>query len=125
MNFLKSFGVWAAFTSVPAFVVYLYAGPSFRGADYVAFFLPSLLIPLVGCALLWILLPSPGTTLVAGILVGLLVPILGGFAWVRIFPGFESEPAIFLGSLMIAGPSAAGGGLAAWLCSRTRRVVGE
>jgi len=49
--------------------------------------------------------------------------ILGGIMWTAIFPGFESEAAIFLGILMITLPSAVGGGVAGWQRSRSRKIL--
>jgi len=43
--------------------------------------------------------------------------------WTAIFPGFESEAAIFLGILMITLPSAVGGGVAGWQRSRSRKIL--
>ena len=121
MNFLKSFGTWAAFTWLAPLVLYLRA-PLFRKRDLL-FFLPFFLIPIVGSILLWLPNVHLDTTrkgLLVGGLVGLFVPILGGLAWMRIYPGFESQPAIFLGILMMAGPSAVGGGVAGWIRSRSK-----
>jgi cytochrome bd-type quinol oxidase subunit 1 len=126
MNFLKSFGTWAAFTCLPPLVLYLRA-PQFRRID-VLFFIPFFLIPAIGCIALWMplfRLDTPKKGVLAGILLGLFVPILGGLVWMRIYPGFESQPAIFLGALMITVPSALGGGVAGWLRTRSKRQPPE
>jgi hypothetical protein len=60
-----------------------------------------------------------------GSLVGILVPIVGALAWIRIFSGFEGQPAIFLGSLVLAGPSALGGAFAGVLRIRATRYSHE
>lgn len=121
MNFLKGYAVWAAFTCVPPLVLYLRTH-LFRETD-LFFFVPFLLIPMVGCLVLWFGIRSDSAWIggVAGLLLGIAIPIAGSFAWMKIYPGFESEPAIFLGGLMIAGPSAIGGSLAGWLRSGSGR----
>ncbi len=128
MNFLRSFGVWIIFTVLPPLFLYVYARPSFRGVEYLSFFLPSLLIPALGNTLVWLpffRLDTKAKGCLVGGLVGILVPIVGGLVWMRIFPGFESQPAIFLGSLVLAGPSALGGGFAGVLRSHATRYSRE
>ncbi len=124
MNFLRGFGVWTIFTFLPPLFLYAYAGPSLRGAEYLSFFLPSLLIPALGNTVVWspfFRLDTNAKGCLVGGLVGILLPIVGGLIWTKIFPGFESEPAIFLGSLVLVGPSALGGGFAGVLRSRAMR----
>lgn len=121
MGFLKSFAVWAAFTCFPA-VVLLLRARRLRGED-ILFFLPLLLIALVGSALLWLpnlRMNSVRKTLILGSVLGLALPILGGPIWMIIVPGFEAGAAIFVGSLMVSVPSAVGGGIAAWIRSRSK-----
>jgi hypothetical protein len=128
MNFLRSFAVWTIFTFLPPLFLYIYARPSFRGVEYLSFFLPSLLIPALGNAVVWLpflRLDTNAKGCLVGGLVGILVPIAGGLVWMRIFPGFESQPAIFLGSLVLAGPSTLGGGFAGVLRSRATRYSRE
>jgi len=57
---------------------------------------------------------------VFGLLLGLLLPILGGFALMKITRGFESA-ALFAGGVMLAIPGAVGGALAGWIQSRQPR----
>jgi len=128
VNFLRSFGVWTIFTVLPPLFLYVYARPSFRGVEYLSFFLPSLLIPLLGNTVVWLpylRLDKNAKGWLVGGLVRILVPIVGGVVWMRIFPGFESESAIFLGSLVLAGPSALGGSFAGVLRSRAARYSRE
>jgi hypothetical protein len=123
MNFLKTFGAWAIFTCLPPMVILLRTpGPS-RVANLAVLFSPFLLIAALGSLVL--LLPvfdrdTSGRGLLAGVLLGIVLPILLGFVWMRIYPGFENGPTIFLGSLLTAPPCACGGALAGWLRSRSK-----
>src|SRR5712692_5921070 len=102
MDFLKGFAVWAAFTCFPPLVLLLRAR-GLRGED-VLFFLPFLLIALVGSGLLWLpslRMNSARKTVILGSVLGLTLPILGGPIWMVVVPGFEAGAAIFVGSLMV------------------------
>jgi hypothetical protein len=88
----------------------------------VFFFLPFLLIPAVGS----LVLGSPmfsrdrsGRGMLAGVLLGIFLPILLGFIWIQTYPSFENGSAIFMGSVLTAVPSAFGGALAGWLRSQS------
>jgi len=119
MIYLKTFEIWAGFTFIPLLVLYLAVGQP--KTDYLGAFGPSLLIPAIGSTiigLLFLCIDPLKNGVKAGVLLGLAIPLLGAFVWMRIFPGFESQAAIFTGSVMIAVPSAAGGGLAGWLHAR-------
>jgi len=124
MTFLKCFGAWASFSCLPAFVFVL-RGSGTKRADLmgvVFFFLPFLLIPAVGS----LVLGSPmfsrdrsGRGMLAGVLLGIFLPILLGFIWIQTYPSFENGSAIFMGSVLTAVPSAFGGALAGWLRSQS------
>ena len=122
-NWLKGFGVWAVLTCSPPLILALLGDPTREVSvrDIVIFFFPFLLIPAVGSTLLW--LPDLGLenavkALAVGISFGLVAPILGGFVYMKIYPGFEEQVGIFVGSLFTAGFSAIGGGVAGWLRSK-------
>ena len=57
--------------------------------------------------------------IVWGICLGLLLPVVGGYAWMKIDHSFESPP-LFWGGVILSIPSAIGGGLAGWIQSRAR-----
>lgn len=124
VTFLKSVGIWATFTCLPPLILYC-RSPLLRRTD-LFFFVPFFLIAAVGCIALELpfLRPrTPRAALLIGAAIGLVVPIVGGSIWMRIFPGFESQPAIFLGTLMITVPSAVGGGVAGRLRFRWKRQL--
>jgi hypothetical protein len=127
MYFLKSFGAWAICTCLLPLELIVISHPAKLSSllESVLFFVPFLLIPAIVSLVLCMPTFRRGTlgrNLFAGVSLGLLLPILGGVVWMRLYPGFESQPAIFIGSLLTAGPSAAGGGFAGWLRYQSKPV---
>lgn len=124
MKFLKSFAAWASFTCLAPLVI-VTRGPRLTIADVtgvVGFSLPFLLIPALGSLVLCLPMfgrDTSGKGMLAGVLLGIFLPILLGFVWMEIYPVFENRPALFIASLLTAAPSAFGGTLAGWLRSRS------
>lgn len=123
MTFLKCFGVWAAFSCLPPFV--FFSGGSRTKPDdavgTVLFFLPFLLIPAVGS----LVRLSPifnrdksGKAMLAGVLLGISLPIVLGFVYMQVQPSFENGGPIIMISVLTAAFNACGGALAGWLRSR-------
>jgi len=113
MTFLKSFGAWAGFICSPGLII-VSRGPRPHNIaqvkDATLLLLPLLLIPAIGSLILWSPVFSRDTSgkgMLAGVLLGIFVPILLGLVWMQIYAaGFASGPLIFLGSPLIAAPSA-------------------
>ena len=127
MNFLKSFGVWAPFALLPPLILCL-LGLRLKIVDLVFLLFPFLLIPVAGSVLLWLpslRLDTTRKALLAGIPFGLFVPFLFGFVYMKIYPGFENQVAIFAGVLFTAGSSAVGGGVAGWLRSPPKQQLSK
>jgi hypothetical protein len=104
--------------------LYLRNSPLFRASD-ILIFLPFLLVSAVGSAVLWspiVRRYTEGKGWLAGILLGVFLPILAGFIYMKLYPSFENGP-VFLGSLIMTLPSAIGGGVAGWLRSRSERQL--
>ena len=112
--------MWAMFTCSPPLMLFMVGEPN-KAVDLrsaVLFFLPIVLVPAAGTILLWLprlRLDTTRRALVAGISYGLIAPLLVGFFYMKIYPGFENQIAIFVGTLFTAPFSAAGGGVAGWL----------
>jgi hypothetical protein len=78
-------------------------------------------MPAIGSMLLWLpwlQLNTMRRAMLVGILFGLAAPLLAGFVYMKIYPGFESQIGIFIGALFTSASSAVGGGVAGWLRSQ-------
>ena len=108
MDCLKTFGAWAIFICSPPLMLALLGDPQ-KTVDVkgsVLFFVPFLLIPAVGSILLWLpnlRLDTTNKAMLVGILFGLTAPLLVGFIYMRMFPGFENQIGIFVSVLFTAG----------------------
>jgi hypothetical protein len=101
-------------------------GLQLKIVDLIFLVLPFLLIPAAGSILLWLpslRLDTTSKALLVGITFGLFVPFLVGFVYMKLYPGFENQVAIFAGALFTAGSSAIGGGIAGWLRSPPKRQL--
>ena len=115
-----SVGVWAALTCGPVLALILSRGK--LAQEDIQVLLALFAVAIVGS--LWLNFVTGGGTsgprrIVWGICLGLLLPVAGGYAWMKINHSFES-PAIFWGGVILSIPSAIGGGLAGWIQSRAR-----
>jgi len=120
MNLLKSFGAWAVLTYLLPLVMCFRSSHEFSTDDALTF-LSFLLVPTVGCVILWSLRLNNGWKgLLAGLFLGFSLPVLGGFIYTRIYPDFHNSLILFF-ALLTGGPSAIGGGIAGWLRVRSGR----
>jgi len=117
MNFAISILAWLAFLWTPLLIV---GGLRSITADASPVWCGLAAVAIVAASLLRWVLPrsvSMRWRIVFGLLLGLLLPVLGGFALMQVVGGFESA-AFFAGGVVMAIPGAAGGALAGWIQSR-------
>lgn len=122
MKFLKGFGAWAFFISLPPVVLYFRNTPWFQKEALIVL-LPLALIAALGTAILWLPFVSrynKGGGWMVGFPLGLLLPVLLTLGYMRLYPSFENAP-LFAFALIIAIPSGIGGGMAGWVQSRAVR----
>jgi|SRR5579884_3576947 len=112
---LKSFLVWALCLCLLPLVLYLWKLAEIEEFLLVPFFalLETLALWFVGLRL-----DLRRFGVLAGVLLGFLLPIAASLIAYWRYHGFESAPILWLGFLS-AGPSAVGGALAGWIASRS------
>lgn len=117
LRFIKTVSIWVSVLWCPLVVAIAIHWPP--GLDLlfdIELMISLLIVAIAGSSLLKTLLKEPGhgfLPLLLGLVLGAVLPTVGGLLWVALRPGFE-ESGIWLWGVIMGIPGAVGGALAAW-----------